>query len=49
MILVDEKKSGLGFGTLGIIIGIFVVVLTIVWVTIVNLADNDNPNEITWV
>lgn len=47
--MADEKKKEFDFGTLGIIIGILIMVLSIVWVTLANLHDDDNPNEVTWV
>ena len=47
--MAGEKKEELDFGSLGIIIGIFFVVLTIFWIIRVSLYKEDNQNEITWV
>ena len=47
--MTGDKKKGFDFGTLGVIIGILIIVLSIVWVTLTNSHDEDNPNEVTWV
>ena len=48
--MAGDKKKEFDFGTLGIIIAVLVVVLSIIWITVVNLHnDDDNPDEVTWV
>jgi len=43
-------RDKVSFGKLGIVLGILVVVVSIVWVTILSLGkDNYSGNEITWV
>ena len=46
-----ENKKGFGFGTLGFILGIFVVVLSIIWVfSRCGVSEDEAPVEdITWV
>jgi len=45
-----DKKKEFDFGPLGIIIAVSVVVISIIWITVVNLHnDNDNLDEVTWV
>ena len=44
-----EDKKEFDFGTLGIIISIFIIVLSIVWIALANLHNDDNLEEITWV
>ena len=44
-----EKSKGFDFFTLGIILSILFLILSIVWVSVINLFDDDNPDEITWV
>ena len=44
-----EKSKGFDYFTLGIILSILFIILSIVWVTVTNLFDNDNPDVITWV
>ncbi|MDP2981811.1 MAG: hypothetical protein Q8O92_00590 [Candidatus Latescibacter sp.] len=44
------SKEKFRFTTLGIVLGIIVVVLSIVWVTVINLYQDDSgANDITWV
>ena len=44
------KKKKVNFGTLGVAIGIVVVIISIVWVTIASLCRDDRGgNEVTWV
>ncbi|MFA6471525.1 MAG: hypothetical protein WCU00_05725 [Candidatus Latescibacterota bacterium] len=46
----EKSKGKFRFTTLGIALGIIVVVLSVVWVTIINLCDDDpGANDITWV
>lgn len=44
-----QTKSGNGFGTLGIFLGIFVLIVSVVWIAIITVADDDPADEITWV
>ncbi len=44
-----EKSKEFDFFTLGIILSILFIILSIVWVSVINLFDDDNPDEITWV
>ncbi|MHB9027404.1 MAG: hypothetical protein ACYC9O_01405 [Candidatus Latescibacterota bacterium] len=45
-----KLKIKMNFGTLGIVLGVLVVVVSIVWVTILSLGrDEYSGNEITWV
>jgi len=46
----ERSKEKFRFTTLGIVLGIIVVVLSIVWVTVINLYQDDSgANDITWV
>ena len=46
----DEIKKGTSFGKFGIIFGVFIVVLSIIWVTKIIISDEDTSGEdITWV
>ena len=47
--MTGEKSKGFDFYTLGIILSISFVILSIVWMTVTKFIDNDNPEEITWV
>ncbi len=47
--MTGDKEKGFDFGTLGIIIAIFIIIISVVWITVVNLHNDDNPNEVTWV
>ena len=43
-------EKGFDFGTLGIIIGVLIVVVSIVWVALMTLSNDDKSGEgITWV
>ena len=44
-----EKGKKFNFRTIGIIVGILVVLISIVWVTVVNWFDKDTSNDVTWV
>lgn len=44
-----KPEGGMQFGTLGIALGILVVVVSVVWVTILSLGHNRHADEITWV
>ena len=40
----------MNFGTLGMVMGVLVVIASIVWVTMLNLSRDDHAgNDITWV
>ena len=46
----DKAKKRVRFGTLGIVLGIMVVIVSIVWVAIINVCRHDQcGNEVTWV
>ena len=46
----DQDKPKFQFSTAGIILGVFFVVASIVWVTIAVISDTDTSGEdITWV
>lgn len=47
----DAKEKGLDYGSLGIIFGVLIVVLAIVWVTKMTLSRDDEKSGegITWV
>ena len=46
----ENSKGKFRFTTLGIVLGIIVVVLSVVWVTMINLYHDDpGANDITWV
>ena len=48
--MAERAKGKFRFTTLGIVLGIIVVVLSIVWVTVINLYQDDpGANDITWV
>jgi len=48
--LARDNKKEFDFSTLGIIISVLVVVLSIICITVVTLHnDDDNPDEVTWV
>ncbi len=49
--MVNEKMKGrINFSTVGIALGILVVVVSIIWVAILNLGRNKySGNEIMWV
>ena len=48
--MAEIAKEKNRFTTLGIVLGIIVVVLSIVWVTVINLCHDDTAaNDITWV
>lgn len=43
-------KKKMGFGTLGIVLGVMVVIVSIVWVAMINLTRDDHTgNDVTWV
>ena len=44
-----KKGKKIDFSTLCIIIGVLFVVLSIIWLTAVNIFYDDESNEITWV
>ena len=45
----EEKRNELDFGSITIIVGVSLIVLTVLCILVVNLFRDDNPNEITWV
>jgi len=46
----DKAKRTVKFGTLGIVLGVMVVIVSIVWVTMINICRHDHgANEVTWV
>ena len=47
--MTGEKSKKFDFFTLGIILSILFIILSIVWVTVTNFLNDDNPDEITWV
>jgi hypothetical protein len=49
MVICMMKKK-MGFGTLGIAVGVLVVIVSIIWVAMINLGREDRGgNEVTWV
>jgi hypothetical protein len=49
-LVAEGSKGKFGYTTLGIVLGIIVIVLSIVWVTVMNLYHDDpDANDITWV
>jgi len=46
-----EKKNDLDFGSFGIIIGVLIVIVSIVWVTRMTLFRDDEKTgeDVTWV
>jgi hypothetical protein len=48
---VDGKfLKKMNFGTLGMVMGVLVVIASVVWVTMLNLGRDDHAsNDITWV
>jgi len=43
-------KKRMGFGTLGIVLGVVVVIVSIVWVTFISFTREDRTgNDVTWV
>ena len=48
--MIEERKKALDFEAFGIIIGVFVVIISIILVVLVNLSRDDKSGEgITWV
>ncbi|MFC1693382.1 hypothetical protein ACFL1R_07750 [Candidatus Latescibacterota bacterium] len=45
----NEKKNGFDYGTVGIVVGVIIVILSIVVVTIMRLNDDRFSEDITWV
>ena len=46
----DKAKSKVKFGTLGIVLGVMVVIVSIVWVAMISICRHDHcGNEVTWV
>jgi hypothetical protein len=49
-IVAEGPKGKFKYSTLGVVLGIIVIVLSIVWVTVMNLyRDDPDANDITWV
>ena len=47
----EEKKKGFDYGTIGIIVGVLVVVISIVWATLGTFSNDDDKSGdgVTWV
>ena len=46
----DEAKIRCDFRKFGIILGVFIVFLSIVWITVINMCDDEKSGEdINWV
>ena len=46
----SETKKRFSFGKMGIVVGIFFVFLSIIWITLSVIADDETSGEdITWV
>lgn len=44
-----EKKKGYDFYSFGIILSVVFVVLSIIWMAVTNLYNDDNSDDLTWV
>jgi hypothetical protein len=46
----NEKKKGMNLSTIGIVVGIFFVLVSIIWVTVTVIAESDSSgDDVTWV
>ena len=46
----DLKKRGFHFGTISIVLGVFIVTISIIWVTMAVLSgDRTSGDDVTWV
>ncbi|MFC1650010.1 hypothetical protein ACFL2X_00420 [Candidatus Latescibacterota bacterium] len=44
-----EKKKSSDFYSFGIILSVLFIILSIIWVVVSNLYNDDNSDDLTWV
>jgi hypothetical protein len=47
--LANNKKPGFSFRKFGFVLGMFVVIISVLWATVTCLFDSESTEDITWV